>query len=101
MKTTLAAASFALIAALSGLSTARAAGFNDRSPAPDIAASAQPGRQDPSHVPAVHGFNQRSHHVDFARYAPASPERATLAVGTNCDLTPRFGFNESTSLPNC
>lgn len=31
MKTTLAAASFALIAALSGLSTAHAAGFNDQS----------------------------------------------------------------------
>ena len=101
MKSTFAAASFALIAALSGLSTAHATGFNDQSVIPSIAVSAQAGQQDLSRIPVIHGFNQRSHHADAVRYAPASPERAALAVGTNCDLTPHFGFNESSSFPNC
>jgi hypothetical protein len=59
MKTTIAAASFALIAALSGLSTAHAAGFNDRSAIPD-AASVQTGRQDLRHVPVVHGSTSKA-----------------------------------------
>jgi hypothetical protein len=45
MNTTLTAASFALIAALSGLSSAPASGFNDRSVVSD-AASVQTGRQE-------------------------------------------------------
>ncbi len=101
MKPTFAVASFALIATLSGLSTAHATGFNDQSVIPSIAVSTQAGQQDLSRIPVVHGFNQRSHHADTVRYAPASPERTALAVGTGCDLTPRLGFNESSSFSNC
>jgi hypothetical protein len=58
MKTTLAAASFALIAALSGLSTAHAAGFNDQSVVPNATVSVSTGRQDLSHIRVAHGFNR-------------------------------------------
>jgi hypothetical protein len=65
MKTTLAAASFALIAALSGFSSAHATGFNDRSAIPD-AALVPTARQDLNYLPVVHGFNQKSQHADAA-----------------------------------
>lgn len=97
MKTAIAAASFALIAVLSSLSTAHAAGFNDRSAIPDVAVSA--GRQDLSQVPAIHGFNQRSHHADVAR--DTGVDRAPVTAGAHCDLPPRIGFNESASSASC
>ncbi len=100
MKTTLTAASFALIAALSGLSTAHAAGFNDRSAIPD-AASVQTGRQDLRHVPVVHGFNQQSHIAVAALESTTGAGRAPLVTGANCDLAPRLGFNNSTSFASC
>jgi hypothetical protein len=100
MKTTIAAASFALIAALSGLSTAHAAGFNDRSAIPD-AASVQTGWQDLRHVPVVHGFNQQSHIAAAALESTTGAGRAAVAVGANCDLAPRLGFNNSTSFASC
>ena len=101
MKPTFTVASLALIAILSGLSTAHATGFNDQSAIPSVAISAQAGQQDLSRIPVIHGFNQRNHHADAVRYAPASSERTALAVGTGCDLTPRLGFNESSSFSNC
>ncbi|MCU0807031.1 MAG: hypothetical protein MUC53_03480 [Candidatus Contendobacter sp.] len=99
MKTAIAAASFALIAALSGLSTAHAASFNDRRAIPDAAVSVSTGRQDPSQVPVIHGFNQRSHHADAARDTGAA--RAPVVAGVHCDLPPRLGFNESSSFASC
>jgi hypothetical protein len=101
MNKTLAAASFALIAALSGVSTAHATGFNDRSAIPDTVAASQAGRQDLSYLPAVHGFNQKSHHADAARAATLRADRAPLVVGAHCDQQPRIGFNESTSFASC
>ena len=100
MKKTLAAASFALIAALSGLSTAHAAGFNDRSAIPD-AASVQTGRQDLRHVPVVHGFNQQSHIAVAALESTTRSVLAPVLAGANCDLAPRLGFNNSTSFVSC
>lgn len=100
MRTTLAAASFALIAALSGASTTHAAGFNDQSAIP-AAALAQSGRQDLSHLPTVHGFNQLSHHAAAALGSTTGASRAPMVVGANCDLPQRAGFNGSTSFASC
>jgi ribonuclease PH len=94
------AASFALIAALSDLSSAHAASFNDRSAIPD-AASVQTGRQDLRHVPVVHGFNQQSHIAVAALESTTGAGRNTVAVGANCDLALRLGFNNSTSFASC
>ena len=99
MKTTLAAASFALIAALSGASTTHATGFNDQSAIP-AAALAQTERQDLSHLPTIHGFNQLSHHTAAALGATTDASRTAVA-GANCDLSPRVGFNGSTSFASC
>ncbi len=98
MKTTLAAASFALIAALSGLSTAHAAGFNDRSVVPNATASVSTGRQDLSHFQVAQGFNQQSH-VPAAALQPTS--RAPILAGAHCDLNRRAGFQNSTSFASC
>jgi hypothetical protein len=100
MKTTIAAASFALIAALSGFSSAHAAGFNDRSAIPDAALNPS-ARQDVRHVPVVHGFNQQSHIVVAALESTAGADRAAVSVGANCDLAPHLGFNNSTSFASC
>ncbi len=100
MKTTLAAASFALIVALSGLSTAHAGGFNDRGALPNIA-SPRSAPQSLSHVPVVHGFNQQSHHAAVALKADERAERAPVVAGVHCDLPPRLGFNNSTSFASC
>jgi len=100
MKTTLAAAIFALIAALSGASTAHAAGFNDRSAIP-AAALAQTERQDLSHLPTIHGFNQLSHHAVAALGSTTGASRAAVVAGANCDLPQRVGFNESASFASC
>ena len=99
MKTAIAAASFALIAALSGLSTAHAAGFNNRSAIPDAAVST--GRQDLSQVPVIHGFNQKSHIATTALESTTGAGRAPMVAGVHCDLPPRLGFNESTSFASC
>ena len=100
MKTTLAAASFTLIAALSGLSTAHAAGFNDRSAIPD-AASVQTGRQDLRHVPVVQGFNQQSHISTTVLQPTARAGDASIIAGAHCDLNRRAGFQNSTSFASC
>lgn len=100
MKTSL-AASFALIAALSGFSSTHAAGFNDRSEFSSVAVSSQAERQDLSHLPAVQGFNQQSHHARAARAAAPSTGRASVVAGVHCDLPQRVGFNESTSFASC
>jgi len=101
MKTTLAAASFALITALSGFSTAQAAGFNDRSVIPDTVVSSQTGQQDLRHIPVVQGFNQQSHIAVAAIKFTTGAGRDAVAVGANCDLAPHLGFNNSTSFASC
>lgn len=101
MKTTIAAAGFALTAALSGLSTTHATGFNDRGAIPDAAASVQTGRQDLSHVPVVHGFNQQSHIAAAALEPTARTGRAPVLAGAHCDRPPHVGFNNSTSFASC
>ncbi len=93
-----AAASFALAAVLSGLSAAHAAGFNDRSPAID-AIPAHVAPQNLSRILAVHGFNDRSDDASTRQAAPA-PGR-TVATSTRCDLSPRAGFQDSTSFASC
>lgn len=101
MKITLAAASFAVIAALSGLSPAYAAGFNDQSAAPIAAGSSLTGRQDLRHVPVLQGFNQQSHISTDAIQPTRSNGSTPSLVGVHCPLAPRTGFNESNGFPTC
>lgn len=100
MKTTLAAASLALIVALSGLSAAHAGGFNDRSVIPPVT-STRSAPQDLRHLPVVHGFNQKSHHAEAALASSARTDRTRTVAGVHCDLAPRFGFQNSTSFASC
>lgn len=101
MKTTIAAASLVLTFALSGLSTAHAAGFNDRSVAPNVTTSVSSRSQNLSHVPVVQGFNQRSHIAAAALEPTANTGRAPLIAGIHCDLAPNTGFQNSSSLASC
>jgi hypothetical protein len=101
MKTTLAAASFALITALSSLSTANAAGFNDRSVVPNATVSSQIGPQDLRNIPVVHGFNQQSHIPVTALQPTDRTGGGPVTAGAHCDLKPRIGFQNSTSFASC
>jgi len=100
MKNTFTAASFALIVAVSGLSSAHAGGFNDRSVIPTVA-STRSAPQDLRHLPVVQGFNQQSHHAVFAKESIPRSNRARVTAGVHCDLAPRFGFQNSTSFAPC
>ena len=56
--------------------------------------------QDLNQVPVVHGFNQQSHHA--VAVTPASRGGGdSMALGTNCELNPRFGFQNSNSGVSC
>ena len=101
MKTALAAASFTLMVALSGVSVTHAAGFNDQSVVSNAAASAQTGPQDLRHVPVVQGFNQQSHHAAAALTPITGADQAPAIAGAHCNLAPRFGFQNSTSFASC
>ena len=101
MKTTLTAASFTLIAALSGLSTVHAAGFNDRSFTPNITASVSSGRQDLRHIEVAQGFNQQSHISSTALRSTSRTSGAPVVAGVHCDLNRSAGFQNSTSVANC
>ena len=92
MKTFIAAASFALTLGLSGLAQA---GFNDRGPTMDPT-PARPEHQALSQAPVVHGFNQQTHHATAARVGTAP-----MTVGLNRDLSPRVGFQNSSSGASC
>jgi hypothetical protein len=100
MKTAIAAASFVLIAALSGLATAHASGFNDRTAIPTVT-STRTAPQDLRHLPVVHGFNQQSHHAAVTIESPARAGRLSKTVSAHCDLAPRFGFHNSSSFAPC
>ena len=96
MKTFIAITSFALTIGLSGVAHA---GFNDQGPTIDTT-PARAARQDLSQVPVVHGFNQQSHHA--VAVTPASRSGGdSMALGTNCELNPRFGFQNSNSGVSC
>ena len=99
MKTTF-AIHFALIATLSSLPVAHGSGFNDKSPTinPIPARASQPGS---SQMPVIHGFKQQSHQANAALKAGASVNRAVTTVSAHCDLSPRIGFNNSSSPANC
>jgi hypothetical protein len=101
MKTTFAAASFALIAALSGLSTAHAAGFNERSVVPNAVASSPSSRQDLHHVQVTQGFNEQSQLPSAARQPTSRASSGPVLAGAHCDLNPRAGFQNSTSFASC
>lgn len=101
MKTVPVIFSLAFFTALSGIAFVHAAGFNDSSPFID-AKSSRMERQDLSHLPVIHGFNQQNHHVmtipDGARHGGATP----VSTGAYCDSkTPRFGFQNSISIARC
>jgi hypothetical protein len=101
MKTTFATASFALIVAVSGLSSAHAGGFNDRTAIPTVT-STRAAPQDLRHFPVVHGFNQQSHHAEAAsRFPTRATDRTRATAGVHCDLVPRFGFQNSSSFASC
>ncbi|NMQ20786.1 hypothetical protein E4P82_17250 [Candidatus Competibacter phosphatis] len=96
MKTFIAITSFALTIGLSGVAHA---GFNDQGPTIDTT-PARAAWQDPSQVPVVHGFNQQSHHA--VAVTPSSRSGGdSMALGTNCELNPRFGFQNSNSGVSC
>ena len=96
MKTFIAITSFALTIGLSGVAHA---GFNDQGPTIDTTPTRM-ARQDLSQVPVVHGFNQQSHHA--VAVTPASRSGGdSMALGTNCELNPRFGFQNSNSGVSC
>lgn len=101
MKTTIAAASFALIIALSSVSTAHAAGFNDQSVISNAPASVSTGRQDLRHVHVVQGFNQQSHIPSAALQPTSRTGDVPVIAGVHCDLAPRIGFQNSTSFASC
>lgn len=97
MKTVLTAAAFTLTLGLSSLAHA---GFNDQGPTLDTRSTSSGMRQDLSYVPTVNGFNQQSH--------PATAVSSSLhgghdrmALGANCDLNPRIGFQNRGSVANC
>lgn len=96
MKTFIAAASFALTLGLSGLAHA---GFNDRGPTIDTT-PARAVRQDLSQTPVVRGFNQKNPHTETANPAPLD-SRDLITLGANCDLSPRLGFQNSSSSASC
>ncbi len=95
MKTFIAITSFALTIGLSGVAHA---GFNDQGPTIDTT-PARVARQDPSQVPVVHGFNQQSHHAVVVTTSHSGGD--AMALGTNCELNPRFGFQNSNSGVSC
>ena len=101
MKTVLAAVSFTLITALSGVSATYAASFNDQSAVSNAAASAQTGPQDLRRVPVVQGFNQQSYHAAAALTPITRAGQAPAIAGAHCNLAPRFGFQNSTSFASC
>ena len=96
MKTALTAVAFALTLGLSGLT--HAAGFTDRSVAPETAPTPS-ARQDLSHLPTVHGFQQQSGHALAAPIRRS--ERASVVAGGHCELTPRFGFQQQNAYASC
>ena len=95
MKTALTAVAFALTLGLSGLAHA---GFNDRSVVPETALTPS-ARQDLSHLPTVHGFQQQSGHALAAPIRRS--ERASVVAGGHCELTPRFGFQQQNAYASC
>ena len=95
MKTALTAAAFALTLGLSGLAHA---GFNDRSVVSETALTPS-ARQDLSHLPTVHGFQQQSVHALAAPIRRS--ERASVVAGGHCELTPRFGFQQQNAYASC
>ena len=83
-----------------GLSGIAHAGFNDPGPAIDTT-SARTAPQDLSHLPLVHGFNSQSHHAAVVLATTPRSGSTSVAVGANCDLAPRVGFQNSSSFANC
>jgi hypothetical protein len=99
MKTALTAVAFALTLGLSGLT--HAAGFNDRSVASETALTPS-ARQDLSHLPQVHGFNQQSVHALAAPRARTDrADRASVVASAHCELSPRFGFQQQNTYASC
>lgn len=96
MKTFIAITSFVLAIGLSGVAHAS---FNDQGPMIDTT-SARAARQDLSQAPIVHGFNQQSHHAVAVK--PTSRSGGdSMALGMNCELNSRFGFQNSNLGVNC
>jgi hypothetical protein len=95
MKTAIVVASFSLITALSGLATAHAGGFNDRTALPEVV-STRTAPQD-WNIPVVQSFNNRTALPEVV----STPSRARVTAGIHCDLAPRFGFQNSTSSAPC
>ena len=104
MKTQLAASTFALIAGLSGMTSAVAESFNDRSsdwtrdsPMPNAAYASKPQALPPDGSFASSWGSGKTP----TQYEGPSPSPARLTTGNNCSLTPRLGFNDSNNCPIC
>jgi hypothetical protein len=105
MKTTFTAVAFALTLGLSGLT--HAAGFNDRSVVPETALTPS-ARQDLSHLPTVHGFQQQSVHALAAPRARTDradradrADRTSVVASAHCELSSRFGFQQQQAYASC
>lgn len=104
MKTQLAVSTFALIVSLSGMTSAVAESFNDRSsdwttgsPMPNAAYASKPQA-----LPADGSFaSSWGGGRTPTQYQGPSPSPLRLTTGDNCPLSPRFGFSDTTSFPTC
>lgn len=96
MKTTFTAVAFALTLGLSGLT--QAAGFNDRSVVSETAPTPS-ARQDLSHLPTIHGFQQQSVHALAAPSVRSA--RAPTNAGVHCELASRSGFQQQQAYASC
>ena len=104
MKTQLAASTFALIAGLSGMTSAVAESFNDRgsdwtrdSPMPNAVYASKPQTPLPDGSFASSWGSGKTP----TQYEGPSPSPPRLTTGENCSLSPRFGFNDVTIFPTC
>jgi hypothetical protein len=98
MKTALTAVAFALTLGLSGLTHA---GFNDRSDVSQTALTPS-ARQDLSHLPTVHGFQQQSVHALAAPRARTDrADRASVVAGAHCERSSRSGFQQQQAYASC
>ena len=93
MKTILTATAFTLTLGLSGLAHAA---FKDKEPTAETRPATATAWQDSSHLATVNGFKDKSYYVGENNSAAPAGRSATV-LGANCDLSPTFGFQDSTS----
>lgn len=105
MKPQIAAATFASIIGLYGMTPAVAEPFQERgtdwttvgSPSPTTAYQSKPQTLPPSGSFASSWGSGRTP----SYYEGSSSSSTRYSIGQSCDLTPRIGFNEENKFPTC